>query len=436
MRSLPLPLLLATLAACGNASSLDDLDDEGKADGDLAAAGATCAPGKAGAPCVIAIYDAAMTRCTQTRVKRLRTELDARRELGPLWARGRALFRTDFPLHVAGSFNGWSSTALATEPVCGSDLAVAVADVPSGVWQYKLTDGQTWALDWHNPAFAYDDFSGNPDGKNSTIVTPDAGRGQLVALEQACSAALGNCRPVTAYLPPGYDAPENAGRRYPVLFLHDGQNVWDDHDCCFGHTGWEVNVTLDAEITAGRVAPLIAIAAGNTPNRNNEYGLSPSAMAAFMQFQVTELQPRALAQVRWDNQRVMVAGSSLGGLLSMNLLLRYPQTYRGGAALSSSFWVGQDTGTAMRDQLPGIGKQPVAIYLDHGGYASNNSDGAADSIQIRDMLDGMGWDRRDSTACAAPGPDALCYFSEPGATHDELAWKARVWRSLRFLSPP
>jgi hypothetical protein len=98
--------------------------------------------------------------------------------------------------------------------------------------------------------------------------------------------------------------------------------------------------------------------------------------------------------------------------------------------------VGQNTGTALRDQLAAIGKQPVAIYLDHGGNVASNADSAADSVEIRDRLDGMGWDRRDSTACAEPGPDALCYFMEPGATHDELAWKARAWRFLRFLSPP
>jgi predicted alpha/beta superfamily hydrolase len=435
MRSLTLPLLLATLAACGDLSGPDHPDPGGKGDGDLPGGETTCPSGKAGAACVLALYDAAVAGCDADLVGELRAELDARRELGPLWASGRALFRTDWPLHVAGAFNGWSSTALATESLCGSDLAVAAARVPTGSWQYKLTDGQTWALDWHNPAFAHDDFSGNPDGKNSTLVTPDAGRGQLVRLDQACSAALGNCREITAYLPPGYDSLEHAARRYPVLFMHDGQNVWDDHDCCFGHTGWEVNVTLDAEIAAGRVAPVVVIAAAHSADRNNEYGLSPSRTATFMEFQVKELQPRALAQVRWDGERVMVAGSSLGGLLSMNLLLQHPQTYRAGAALSSSFWVGQDTGTAMRDRLPSIGKQPVAIYLDHGGSPATNSDGAVDSIEIRDMLDGMGWVRQDSPACAAPGPDALCYFTEPGARHDELAWQARAWRFLRFLAP-
>ena len=60
-----------------------------------------------------------------------------------------------------------------------------------------------------NPAFAYDDFTGNPDGKNSVLNTPDSGRGHLVFLESVCSQKLGNCRDVTAYYPPGYDAPSD-----------------------------------------------------------------------------------------------------------------------------------------------------------------------------------------------------------------------------------
>jgi predicted alpha/beta superfamily hydrolase len=419
-------LLLAVVAACHDPDPTIDPTGDGGGKGDGPGG---CAAGKAGAACILGLYDQGCDA-----LPALRAELDARANLGPLWADGRALFRTAAPIHVAGEFNGWSASALATEAYCDSDLVIAVGDVASGYWPYKLTDGATWSLDPANPAFAYDDFAGNPDGRNSLLVTPDAGRGYVVELPRACSEALGNCRAVTAYLPPGYDALEAVDRSYPVLFMHDGQNVWDDHDCCFGHTGWEVNVTLDGEIAAGHVAPVIVIGAASTSARNSEYGLSQAAMSAFIAFQVDELQPQALAHVRWNHERVAVAGSSLGGLVAMHLALRHPETYAAAASLSGAFWPGLDDGSALLLQLPQLGKQPLAIYVDSGGDPAQNSDGAADTIDVRDRMTTMGWQRADSPSCT-PGPDAICYHLEPGATHDELAWKARAWRFLRFLFP-
>jgi predicted alpha/beta superfamily hydrolase len=420
MRALPSVLFVA---ACGFSSSMPaDTPDATTPD-----APGTCPADKAGAACVLALHDRAAAGCDAEDIAELRRELDARAGLGPLWADGRALFRTAAPRAIAGGFNDWSTSALVSAPLCGSDLVVAVGPVASGHWPYKLVDGAAWMLDPDNRAFAYDDFTGNADGRNSVLATPDAGRGYLVQLERACSAALGNCRDVTAYLPPGYDASDT---KYPVLFMHDGQNVWDDHDCCFGHTGWEVNVALDAEIAAGRVAPVIVIAADHSTARNDEYGLSQTKLAQFVQFQVSELQPQALAQVRWNGEKVAVAGSSLGGLVSMHLVLKHPATYFAGASLSGAFWPGKDSGTALRDQLPAFGKQPLGIYLDHGGNVATNADGAADTVEVRDLMLGMGW----SQSCTMSS-DALCYVSAPGATHDELAWKARAPQFLRFLFP-
>lgn len=429
MRSLGLLILLA---GCGSHPAPAGTEPDAPAP---TADGATgCPAGKAGAACVLDLYDRAAA-CDAAVVTELRGELDARAGLGPLWANGRAVFRTATPIAVAGTFDDWSTTALQSTALCGSDLVLAVGPVATGFHQYKLFDGTTWSLDPADPAFAFDDFAGNPDGRNSVLATPDSGRGYLVKLDHACSTALGNCRDVTAYLPPAYDALDNVARTYPVLFMHDGQNVFDDHDCCFGHTGWEVNVALDSEIASGHVAPVIVIAADNTTARNDEYGLSAATMATFMQFQVTELQPAALAKVRWDGARVAIAGSSLGGLVTMNLVLGYPQIYSAGATLSGAFWPGMDTGTALRDKLPAFGKQPIAIYLDHGGNAADNSDGAADSIEVANLLVGLGWQRSTSPDCTRDS-SALCYYMEPGATHDELAWKARTWRFLRFLFPP
>jgi predicted alpha/beta superfamily hydrolase len=427
MRSIQLALPL--LVACSFESPMPAGGDDTTPDAPVTEP-AGCPAGKAGAACILALHDKAAASCAPADVAELKHELDLRDKLGPLWAAGRALFRTDAPVAIAGGFNAWSTTALVSKALCDSDLVVAVGPVASGFWQYKLVSGPTWSLDPHDRAFAYDDFAGNPDGRNSVLATPDSGRGYLVNLDQACSTALGNCRNVTAYLPAGYDALENEKTTYPVLFMHDGQNVWDDHDCCFGHTGWEVNVALDAEIAAQRVRPVIVIAGDNTPARNDEYGLSQAKLAAFIEFQVGELQPKALASVRWDHARVAMAGSSLGGLVTMHAVLAHPDVYFAGASLSGAFWPGMENGTALRDKLPGYGKKPLGIYLDHGGNVQTNADGAADTVEVKNLMLGMGW----ASSCAM-GDSALCYMTTPGATHDELAWKARAPQFLRFLFP-
>jgi enterochelin esterase-like enzyme len=422
-------LILALVSGChGGAATTSDPEPD--AAPDTAVDGAQiCPPGLAGAACVLALYDRGCDA-----LPRLRTELEARAGLGPLWSNGRALVRTQTATAIAGDWNGWSATALPSTRVCDSDLFVAVGAVPTGRHPYKLFDGATWSLDPTNPAYAYDDFAGNPDRRNSVLDTPDSGLGHIIQLPQACSAALGDCRDVTAYLPAGYDLLENAQRTYPVLFMHDGQNIWDDHACCFGHTGWEMNVLLDDEIAAGKVQPIIVIGAASTAARNNEYALDPARVLEFIDFQINELQPAALAHVRHDDQKLAIAGSSLGGLVSMDLALRHPEVYGKVASISGAFWPRMDTHLALRDEVPGFGKQALSIYLDSGGDPADNSDGAGDTLEVRGALVTLGWQLATSPSCTT-GPSALCYSIAPGATHDELAWRARAWRFVEFLFP-
>jgi predicted alpha/beta superfamily hydrolase len=431
------------VAACGapsgGAGDDDGVDLDATGPGIDAAtdAAGTCAPGSAGVPCVIALHERVRTECEPAALSALSEALVARRGDFPLWHGGTALFAADAEVAIAGAWNGWVTDATRTARLCGGPLFTATAAVPSGHHGYKIVEGSAWRLDPWSWAFMYDDFAGNADGRNSALDTHDSDAGHLVQVpDPLCSTALDNCRGMAAYLPRGYHAPDNAGRRYPVVFMHDGQNVFDDHDCCFGHTGWEVNVALDAEIAAGRVeeAVIVAVDHGGAA-RNDEYGWTESVggkQEAFIAFQLGTVQPRAAALWRLDGDRTYVAGSSLGGLISMRLALEHPDVYAGAASLSGAFWPGQDTSTALRDRLPSIGKVPLAIYLDHGGSAQSGGDGYADSREIRDALGGAGWTIATSPDCAR-SPDAVCYHHQPGATHDELAWRDRSWRFLRFL---
>ncbi len=411
--------------------------DAAPTDPDAAPATATgCAPGAPGVACLLARHDELRTVCDPTRLAALVSDLTARRGSFPLWHAGTALFAADREHAIAGAWNSWRTDQTRTTRLCESTLHTATAQVPSGVHPYKVVASNTWTLDAWSWSFAYDDHVGNRDGRNSILATHDAARGRLVAVpDPLCSTPLGNCRAMVAYLPPGYDAPASAARRYPVLFMHDGQNVFDDHDCCFGHTGWEINVALDAEIAAGRVEEIVVVAVEHGGSaRNPEYGWAESAggkQESFMAFQLDTVQPQAAALWRLDPARQIVAGSSLGGLISMRLALEHPDVYAGAASLSGAFWAGLDTGTALRDRLPAIGKVPMALYLDHGG-TSAGGDGYPDNLAIRDQLVGLGWARADSPNCV-PGDDTLCYHHEPGAAHDELAWRDRTWHFLRFF---
>ena len=144
-----------------------------------------------------------------------------------------------------------------------------------------------------------------------------------------CSA----CRPLTTYLPAGYDDPANAAHAYPVLFMHDGQNVYDDHTCCFGHTGWEINVGADGRHrrrprpgAGGSWSPLITAGRRATTSTATRRGPRAASSRCSGLSRSTTIQPNSLAKILAARHvaRRSSPARSLGGLLSMRLALAYP----------------------------------------------------------------------------------------------------------------
>jgi enterochelin esterase-like enzyme len=443
-------LVLALLTACAPASSVapdagaDPAADAalpGDPDGAPDPDGA-CPTGGAGLDCLFDLYDAVADGCDADDLDRLRASLAARHGDLPAWHATRTLFVSyGEPVAVAGAFNGWAADALVTAPLCGTDIFVAETTIASGRHPYKLVRGGTdWILDPENWGFVFDSFAGNPDGANSVVNSYDSGVGHLVHPDvDVCSTELDNCRRFFTYLPAGYGAPANADRRYPALFMHDGQNIFDDQDCCFGHTGWEVNVQLDTDIAAGEVEPVVVVGFPHAgASRGDEYAYKVAAGGAqetFMAFQVGEVQPAAAALWRLDPDRYFVAGSSFGGLVSMTLAFTYPDVYAGAASLSGSYWVGEDDGTHMSLLVDQVGFTGMPLYLDHGGTAQDGGDNYQGNLDLRDQLIGLGWSMSSSPACTMTA-GALCYYHDVGATHDELAWRDRSFQFLRFLLAP
>ena len=130
------------------------------------------------------------------------------------------------------------------------------------------------------------------------------------------SRFLPHARTVCVWLPPGYGA--HRDRRYPVLYLHDGQNLFDAHTA-FGGNPWGADEVAECEVRAGRVPPLILVGVANTPDRLHEYGpqrcgrgRAHDRSRAYGRFLVEEVRPLidALYRTRPEPECTGVGGSS------------------------------------------------------------------------------------------------------------------------------
>ena len=235
-------------------------------------------------------------------------------------------------------------------------------------------------------------------------------------------------RNVIVYLPPDYARART--KRYPVLYMHDGQNLFD-RATAFNDREWGVDETAETLIAAGEVAPLIIVGIYNAgAHRMDEYTMSPDRghgaggqAHLYGRMLVEGLKPfiDRLYPTLPGPEHTAVAGSSLGGLLSLHLGLRYPQLFSRVAALSPAVW--WDERAIVRDVAALPAKPPLRIWLDGGTEEAARMIG--DLRLLRDALVAKGWVLDQD----------LSYLEVGGAGHDEGAWGARMADVLRFLFP-
>lgn len=242
-------------------------------------------------------------------------------------------------------------------------------------------------------------------------------------------AAHALARPVWVWLPPGYDSAP--ARRYPVLYLLDGQNVFDGTSA---GAEWMVDETAQRLVLAQQVQPMIVVAVPSGRDRVDEYTPTPGRMdgarrggggPAFARYLLDDLKPviDARFRTRPDAAGTTVGGSSLGGLLSLWIALHHGDRIGAALVVSPSVW--WDDGFIERDvhqwTLPKGGQRP-RLWLDIGGQ---EGPGAVSAVRrLRDALIARGW--------MFPGPH-LAYLEVADARHDELSWAARVEDMLKFL---
>lgn len=231
-------------------------------------------------------------------------------------------------------------------------------------------------------------------------------------------------RPVRVWLPPGYErAP---ARRYPVLYLHDGQNMFDARSA---GAEWQVDETAQRLVQAGAVAPFIAVAVPSGRDRLRELTPTPGgrgggALPDYGDWLLDGLKPEIdrRFRTRTGPADTAVGGSSLGGIASLWLALH--RADRAGAALVVSPAMWWDGFWPRRDVLatPPPELRP-RIWLDMGAHEGEGV--FAESRALRDALATRGW-----------SGTRLAYVEDPEGRHDELSWAARVEGMLKFLFPP
>lgn len=244
------------------------------------------------------------------------------------------------------------------------------------------------------------------------------------------SQALGNTHDVLVYLPPGYGA--EPLRRFPVLYLQDGQNVFDGETAFVAGQEWFVDESAEALIRQGQIRPVIIVAVYNAGvHRIDEYtptrdpGLRRGGKAyLYGKFLLNELKPLIDSNFRTlkGRRHTAIGGSSLGGLLSLYLGLKHPDVFGKVAALSPSIW--WDNRVIFKMVRAFEADERPAIWFDTGTREGGSPARILrDARSLRDQLIAKGWRMGRN----------LAYFEAVGADHSEASWARRVPSVLRFF---
>ncbi len=248
------------------------------------------------------------------------------------------------------------------------------------------------------------------------------------------SRLLHNRRDVQVYLPLGYR--RSRQRRYPVLYLHDGQNVFDAATS-FAGVEWGADESAQRLTKRRLIEPVIIVSVANIGDeRIHEYAPSRGVIDSsatrkkrsrgqlrkYGRFLRDELKPFIDREYRTrpEVEFTGLGGASLGGLATLTLGLWFPQTFSRLAVMSPSIWWDDCVIYRILDKVEG--KPPLKIWLDTG----TEEPGWERARDLRDRLVERGW-RLD---------DDLQYTEAQGANHSEGAWAARFEAVLRFLYPP
>ena len=272
------------------------------------------------------------------------------------------------------------------------------------------------------------------------------------------SRPLGGDRGVHVYLPASYRT--DLTRRYPVLYLHDGQNIFSSNgaDTTFGWGSWELDRTVDELCRQKKMQEIIMIGVDDSSARPEEYSgkrrqgesSTKTAFEKYEEFLIRELKPRMDHEYRTlpGAAQTAVMGSSLGGLCSLVLAWDDPEVFGAAASLSGAFTVLRPN--FVDDVLKGYQgpPKPFRAYLDSGVMNSaGGDDGRSRTEQVVAELRRIGWATSSLQWFVDKRPLTRTELDKSGlrperwgealtSQHNEFYWRRRSWRALTFLFPP
>src|SRR5258708_2734333 len=215
---------------------------------------------------------------------------------------------------------------------------------------------------------------GMPDSEIATWVTYDQYRntqhtavGEMRVLPGLYSPQLDNSRDVLVYLPPGHAA---GHQRFPVLYMHDGQNLFD-RGMAFGGNEWQVDETLEALSAEGLGAIVVGLpnaGEARVPEYSPFPGFGPARGDAYLAFIIETVKPLIDAAFRTlpKREHTGILGSSMGGLISLYAFFRHPQVFGLAGGMSPALWYTRGAIYTYIRQAPFV---PRKLYLDNGTRA-------------------------------------------------------------------
>jgi predicted alpha/beta superfamily hydrolase len=225
-------------------------------------------------------------------------------------------------------------------------------------------------------------------------------------------------RDIVVWLPPGYN--DSTSQRYPVLYMQDGQNIFDPATSAFG-ADWQIDETCDSLIRAKIIPPMIIVGIYNTPDRAKDYtpGVGGSA---YMDFVVKKLKPfvDSVYRTRPTRKYTFVGGSSAGGLISFMLAWEYPQIFSKAICMSPAFKIMNidyvKTVAAYKGE-----KKTCKFYIDNGGIGIETQLQPGIDAMLK-ALEGKGFKN---------GKDLL-WIHYPEAGHSEPDWAKRFPSAIKW----